>query len=50
MGAQDKNRPYARQIKPLGFVNIAFVHSLERPASEPHVVVIAPSALTRPSG
>jgi hypothetical protein len=42
MGAQNKDRPYARQIKPFGFLNIAFVHPLERPANEQHMVLIAP--------
>jgi hypothetical protein len=35
-------RPYAQQIKPFGFLNIAFVHPLERPANEQHMILVAP--------
>jgi hypothetical protein len=33
---------YAEQIKPFNFLNIAFVHPLERPPDDPRLVLIAP--------
>jgi hypothetical protein len=38
----NRDRPYAEQIKPFNFLNIAFVPAQERPASEQRMVLVAP--------
>jgi hypothetical protein len=35
-------KPFGEQIKPYNFLNIAFVHPIERPADERRIVLIAP--------
>jgi hypothetical protein len=35
-------KPFAEQIKPYNFLNIAFVHPTERPANEERIVLVAP--------
>ncbi len=40
-------RPYAEQIKPFNFMNVAFVDKSERPHDEPRMVLVTPFQLDR---